>query len=459
MAITHYLKPYVAWVTGWWRNNHQASSVWRLTRLYTGLLMLVVGILLWVLYQLSVGQLGRSQTLQLNQLQQQQQVLAEELSQADFIRQFEQQAEQSRQFIMAYSDNHTTYGRLATIPKRVTACPQIARFPVYNYNEIRLFSGCVQSLNNGRLLVATDDEALFDLREQFIQASVAALALALALGLITGWFFSAQVLRRVNSINEIALKVEAGELSARVPLSKRNDEFDHMATHINKMLLQVEHSFDAITGVTDAIAHDLRTPLGRLRLRLEQAQLDAKKQHVTSEQLSSMLAELDGILATFTAMLELTRLEQQQQKANFKQLDLANIAEDAIELIQPLAQQRNQVLNVEIKQACKLLGDATLLFRAIYNLLENASKYAGEQSQIKLTVNATGFSLSDNGPGIPESETDKVFQRLYRLESSRNSPGYGLGLPLVRAIIRLHEGEVKLQSNQPGLTVLVNFGE
>ncbi|UPW18791.1 HAMP domain-containing histidine kinase [Agarivorans sp. TSD2052] len=457
MVLAHYLKPYVAWVTGWWRNNHRASSVWRLTRLYTGLLMLVVGILLWVLYQLSVGQLGRSQSQQLSQLVQQQQLLAEELNQQDFISQFTLQAKQSKQFVLAYSDGNTTYGRLASIPKRAKTCPRLARFPVYNYNEIRLFSGCVQSLSNGQLLVATDDEALFDLRELFLQASMVALALALGLGLMTGWFFSAQVLRRVNSFNHIAQQVEAGELSARVPIGPRNDEFDHMAKHINKMLAQVEHSFQAIAGVTDAVAHDLRTPLSRLRLRIEQALLDVEHQDIGAKQLAQMLAELDQILSTFTAMLELTRLEQHQQKSSFKAVDLATVAEDAIELIQPLCQDRQQNLQLTILQPCTISGDATLLFRAIYNLLENASKYAGEQSDIELMINGDGFALNDTGPGIPEEETDKVFQRLYRLESSRNSPGYGLGLPLVRAIIRLHGGEIKLENNRPGLRVAVTF--
>lgn len=465
MAIVPYLKPYVASVTAWWKNKRQTgymwrltrnSSIWRLTRMYTALLMLVVGILLWVLYQLSIGQLSRSQTQQLDQLVQQQTLLADELSPQDFINQFLLQAEQSRQFVLAYDDGSNTYGRLDTIPKRLAQCPALARFPVYNYNKIRLYSGCVQTLDSGRLMVASDDEALFDLREHFIQASIIALSLALALGLVTGWFFSAQVLRRVNGINQIAQQVEAGELSARVALSPRNDEFDHMATHINKMLAQVEHSFDAIAGVTDAIAHDLRTPLGRLRLRLEQALLDSEQQAVSPEQLASMLQELDGILATFSSMLELTRLEHQQQ-SNFSQLQLENIAEDAVELIQPLCAERQQDISLKLEQPCKLQGDATLSFRAIYNLLENASKYAGEQAQIQLTIKANGFELSDTGPGIPEAELDKVFQRLYRLESSRNSPGYGLGLPLVRAIVRLHGGEIKLLNQQSGLQVIVVF--
>ncbi|WP_246615027.1 sensor histidine kinase [Agarivorans litoreus] len=465
MAIVPYLKPCVASVTAWWKSKRQTgymwrltrtSSIWRLTRMYTALLMLVVGILLWVLYQLSIGQLSRSQDQQLGLLIQQQSLLAKELNAQDFISQFLLQAEQSRQFVLAFDNGQTTYGRLDAIPKRLAQCPALKRFPVYNYNKIRLYSGCVQALEGGRLMVASDDEALFDLREHFIQASIVALSLALVLGIVTGWFFSAQVLRRVNSINRIAQQVEAGELSARVALSSRNDEFDHMATHINKMLAQVEHSFDAIAGVTDAIAHDLRTPLGRLRLRLEQALLDSEQQAVSPEQLGSMLQELDGILATFSSMLELTRLEHQQQ-SSFSGVELEQIAEDAVELIHPLCAERQQTVSLHVEQACYLKGDATLLFRAVYNLLENASKYAGEKAQIQLSVKANGFAVSDNGPGIPEAELDKVFQRLYRLESSRNSPGYGLGLPLVRAIVRLHGGEIKLQNQQPGLLVVVKL--
>ncbi|WP_432455167.1 sensor histidine kinase [Agarivorans sp. QJM3NY_29] len=460
MAIDHCLKPFVVWVTECWQNNFKASSIWRLTGIYTGLLMLVVGILLWVLYQLSVGQLSRSQAQQISQLLQQQTLLAKELQPADFIRQFELQAEQAGQFVLVFISPERSYGRLQSIPSQISACPTLSRFPVYSYNEIRLFSGCVELLNTGRLLVATDDEALVEMRERFIHASMIALALALALGLLTGWWFSAQLLRRINRINQVALAVEQGQLDARVPLSRHHDEFDHLAKHMNKMLAQLEYSFQAIAGVTDAIAHDLRTPLGRLRLALEQSLIDVEHQRLSSTQVSAMLAELDGILVTFSAMLELTRLEQHQQQAQFSAVDLVQIAEDAIELLLPVSQQQDQHLCLFNARAAKpLQGDPSLLFRAIYNLLENASKYAGPQTQISFEFSGDGFIVSDNGPGIPEMESEKVFQRLYRLESSRHSPGYGLGLPLVRAIVALHGGEIKLSDNQPGLRVSVSFSQ
>ncbi len=454
-----YLKPFVAWVTEWWKNSRQASSVWRLTRLYTSLLLLVVGILLLLLYQLSVGQISRNQRSQMGELVQQQKLLAQELNQADFIKQFELQAAGSRQYILSFVTQEQVYGRLTSAPKYLRSCPSITRFPIWldNYDEIRLISGCSQALPQGLLVIATDDESLFDLKTQFISASIIALLLALALGITTGLIFSHRVLKRINTFNSIAQRVESGEMTARVPVSAQGDEYDHMALHINTMLSRLEDSFHAITGVTDAIAHDLRTPLGHLRQQIEQGLMDAHKSGSPTDNLTEMLVKLDAILFTFTAMLELTRLEQKQQTTHFAAINLQVVINDAVDLIRPIVEDNHQSLRIVGKQNCIVQGDATLLFRAIYNLLENACKYAGQHTQIAIEITDNGFIISDTGPGIPDHEKDKVFQRLYRIEESRSIAGFGIGLPLVRAIIRLHDAQIALENNHPGLKVVVNF--
>ncbi|WP_019614962.1 sensor histidine kinase [Psychromonas ossibalaenae] len=459
MVMFRYLKPSAAWVTEWWKNSSQASSVWRLTRLYTSLLLLVVGILLVVLYQLSVGQISRNQNAQMNHLALQQKLLAEELNQTDFIRQFELQAGSSRQYILSLITTDNMYGQLNSVPKNIGICPETARFPVWldKYDEIRLISGCSQSIEAGVLVIATDDESLYDLQRQFISASLIALLLALLLGITTGLIFSHRVLKRINTFNSIAQRVEGGEMTARVPVSSKADEYDHMALHINTMLSRLEDSFHAIAGVTDAIAHDLRTPLGHLRQQIEQGLIDAHKSGSDTQNLEQMLNKLDAILFTFKAMLELTRLEQKQQSSSFKVIDLQVIINDAADLILPIIEDNQQYLTVNDKAGCMVTGDATLLFRAVYNLLENASKYAGKHAQINVEISGHGFIISDSGPGIPDNEKDKVFQRLYRVEESRSIAGFGIGLPLVRAIIRLHDAQISLQDNHPGLKVVVNF--
>ncbi|WP_243834661.1 sensor histidine kinase [Psychromonas algarum] len=451
----------MVWATEWWKTTKQASSVWRLTRLYTALLLLVVSVLLVVLYQLSIGQMSRQQSLQMDGFIMQQTQLSEQLSSSEFIKQFKNQSENSRQYILSYQTNSDLIGRLNAIPKNITTCPTLTRFPIWldKYNELRLVSGCLQTLKEGAFVVAIDDEYLYTLKAQFISASIIALLLALLLGVITGVVFSVRVLKRINHINQAVSRVQSGQLSARIEVSKYDDEYDYMALHINTMLTQLEHSFETIAGITDAIAHDLRTPLGHLRQQIESEITEKSQQNLPTEQLQNMLEKLDEILFTFSAMLELTRLQQQKEQKiqHFKQLDLQKIIVDAVDLIEPLAEQKNQVLSIESLQSVLVKGDATLLFRVLYNLLENASKYAGEGAQIKVKMISSGFCISDNGPGISDSEKEKVFQRLYRIEKSRQIAGFGLGLTLVKAVVQLHDGQIQLLDNQPGLIVKVEF--
>jgi len=435
--------------------------VWRLTRLYTGLLLSVVSILLIVLYQLSIGQMNRQQGLQIANIIAQQTLLAEQLSTEQFLEQFELQAQSSRQYILSYQTKKELIGRLSEIPTTLSQCPSLSRFPIWldQFDELRLVSGCSQSMASGVLIVAVDDESLYELKGQFISASAVALLLAVLLGIITGLVFSMRVLKRINSFNQVALQVESGQLSARVAVSEQNDEYDHMALHINTMLSQLQHSFETISGITDAIAHDLRTPMSHLRQQIESEILSKRQLNLPTEQLQPMLDKLDEILFTFSAMLELTRLQQQKESNSqyFKTVNLQQIIVDAVDLIEPIAEEKQQVVNIASTEPLSIQGDATLLFRAIYNLLENASKYAGKSAQISVQLTHRGFTVSDNGPGISDIEKQKVFQRLYRIEKSRSVAGFGLGLTLVKAIIQLHNGKIELLDNKPGLIVNVEF--
>ena len=461
MGLPLYWKQCVASATAWWNSVKSAHSIWRLTRLYTGLLLSVVAILLVVLYQLSIGQMARQQQLQMDNLIAQQTLLATQLPASEFNQQFALQAESSRQYILSYQTSAQLIGRLDTIPQNLPICPELGRFPIWldKYNEIRLISGCSQALNGGVFIIAVDDESLYALKAQFISASMIALLLALLLGLITGLIFSTRILKRINSVNQTALLVEAGQLSARVKLSGQNDEYDHMAQHINTMLAQLQHSFETIAGITDAIAHDLRTPLGHLRHQLEAEIITKQQANLPSEQLQLMLSKLDEILFTFSAMLELTRLQQLKEEKSqyFKSVELQQVILDAVDLIEPIAEDRKQSVNIQNSDALVIKGDATLLFRAVYNLLENASKYAGDHANIRVEITQNGFRIIDNGPGISDSEKQKVFQRLYRIEKSRQIAGFGLGLTLVKAIIQLHNGKITLLDNNPGLIVAVEF--
>ena len=406
-----------------------------------------------------MGQMSRNQTEQMNNVMRQQVSLAQQLSLEEFIQQFELQSLNSRQYMLSFISHNKIYGELSASPKKITTCPTKTRFPIWleGYDEIRLVSGCSQNINQGQLIIATDDESLYDLKKQFISASLIALLSAVFLGLITGLIFSFRILKRINSFNGVAQRVESGELNARIPISAHNDEYDHMAVHINTMLTRLEDSFHSIANITDMIAHDLRTPLGHLRQQIEQQLLATKQQDNKYESLQDMLIKLDQILFTFSSMLELSRLEQDSKSNHFKNISINNIIEDALDLIQPLCEERQQTITISKNQQLTIKGDATLLFRAIYNLLENASKYAGENAEITISCGKQGFIICDNGPGISDLEKEKVFQRLYRIDKSRNIPGFGLGLSLVKAIVELHKAEIRLFDNNPGLKVSVLF--
>lgn len=407
--------------------------------------------------------MSRQQSLLMDNEILQQTQLSKQLSHDEFIEQFKIQADNSRQFILSYQSESQVIGHLNTIPKNIASCPNPTRFPVWfnQYDEIRLVSGCKLQLNEGALIIAIDDESLYALKEQFISASLIAIGLALVLGVITGVIFSKRVLKRINSFNDTASLVESGLLSARVGISPKNDEYDHMALHINTMLTQLEQSFETVAGITDAIAHDLRTPLSHLRQMIESEITDNVEKNVPTDSLQTMLVKLDEILYTFGAMLELTRIQQQKEQKSqyFKQVDLQTIIIDAVDLIEPLVEEREQSVRIDDAEPLFINGDASLLFRMLYNLLENASKYAGDGAKISVKMTENGFIVIDNGIGISDTEKEKVFQRLYRVEKSRQIDGFGLGLTLVKAVVQLHNGKITLLDNHPGLMVKVEFLE
>ncbi|BDX01539.1 two-component sensor histidine kinase [Marinomonas pontica] len=456
MTFPRFLKQYAALVIDWLKTR-RASFVWRFTLLYTALLITLIAVVFFVLYQLSIGEISRSYQQQIQLITQQQRLFNEQMSEEEYLAQFSDQTQQINNIILAYQNAETTYGHLTSIPNNLLACPAQTAFLVDSISELRFYIGCIEPLANGRLLIAFDDENLYFLRVQFLRAGVLALLLTLALGILSGRYLSTQLLGRIKGINDTAKVIQSGDLAARIHISHRNDEFDLLASYINRMLNQLEDSFHAVSGVTDSIAHDLRTTLGRLRLRLESHLHSINDTPINEEQLQEMLEDLDHILTTFSAMLELSRLEDKQARSQFRHVDLNQVAEDVIDLIQPLAQEKQQTLSLIITPQSFIQGDKTLIFRAMFNTLENACKYTDIGGTIEFITTPTGFIVKDNGPGIADEFKDKVLQRLFRLESSRTSPGYGLGFPLIKAIAQFHKGKLELQDNQPGLQVHVTL--
>ncbi len=318
--------------------------------------------------------------------------------------------------------------------------------------------------DNYRLLVGRDISDAATFRHRIKTTLLWSGLVALGAGLIGGSVMSRNLLRRVEQVNRTAERVVAGNLSDRVPLRGTRDEFDQLAANLNGMLDQIERLMTAMREVTDNVAHDLKTPLARLRARLELALLSPPNAAAPGEAIRAAIDEADRLLATFNALLSITEAESGASRNRAEPLDLGELARAAAELYEPVAEENGFALYVRSTPGVTIRGDRHLLSQAVANLLDNALKYGGgsdRPSEVVLAVtqhdDRATLEISDRGPGIPAADRDSVFDRFVRLEPSRSTPGNGLGLSLVRAVARLHDGTVALADNGPGLTVHLEF--
>jgi signal transduction histidine kinase len=283
--------------------------------------------------------------------------------------------------------------------------------------------------------------------------AMVAFVFAATLGALVGWLTSRWVSRRLRSLDATAERVGGGELALRAPLDHSDDAFDRLARRFNGMLDRIEELLGGVRHATDHIAHDLRTPLTRLRNRLE----ELRQQPASASQraaLDGAVAETDQLLQSFGALLRLARIEAQAPALDDPLLDMRELVGDAVELYAPSAAERGVRVRADLQTAW-IRGDRDQLFQAVVNLLDNALKYAPADSDVEVSL-GTGpdgveLQIDDQGPGIPEPDRERVFDRFQRLEAHRGSPGVGLGLSLVRAIVQRHGGRVLLLTRAPGL--------
>ena len=309
-----------------------------------------------------------------------------------------------------------------------------------------------------RLLVGRDVRAARVFRDGLLYSLNVGLALTVALGLAGGFVFSRTVMGRVESITRTCRGIMSGDLSKRVPLGRRNDELSQLSVSINSMLDQIERLMRGMQQVSESVAHDLRTPLTRLRSRLE-----ASLRHVADPAergaIEGALEDADSLLATFAALLRVARAEAGTQR-NFVDIDLHTLAEDVADLYGPLAEEKGLRFVARFERDLFVKGDPSLVAQALANLIDNAIKYTDDGAVTVALTRQSGrpaFVVCDTGPGIPDEYKDKVLERLFRLERSRTSPGSGLGLALVAAVAKSHGLELTLEDNVPGLKVSLRF--
>ncbi|CAN5917625.1 ATP-binding protein [soil metagenome] len=310
------------------------------------------------------------------------------------------------------------------------------------------------------LLVAQDAARLTDMQHAIVRAFAWAGGLTLLLAIAGGALLGSSFLRRIDTITRTSRAIMEGDLSARIPVRGTHDEIDQLIANLNAMLSRIQQLMDGLRQVSSDIAHDLRTPLGRLRQHLEDARERAKTTEDYDAATDAAIEEADGLLETFSALLRIAQVEAGAQKSAFTEIDLSGLVRSVGEAYQPAAEDSGHRLDIRVEDGVRLTGDRQLLAQMTSNLVENALHHTPDGSTVALALRKTpaGFEIEvdDDGPGIPEAERGKVFDRFYRLDRSRSTAGSGLGLALVKAIAGLHGLTIELKDRKPGLGVVVS---
>jgi signal transduction histidine kinase len=310
------------------------------------------------------------------------------------------------------------------------------------------------------LLVGRDLARYRPLEQRFWYALAGAVGILSIFGTLGGILIRRALLDRIHGIRQTVSAIIQGDLSHRLETNRSGDELDTLSQTINGMLEQIEQLIHGVRNVSNAIAHDLRTPLAELRSRLEELSLTKPSADVTFAELESAVADVDRVIRLFNALLRLAEIDSGTRRSGFVTFDLAEVAANAVEFYQPAAELKGCTLTMTSNGVAPVRGDPVLLAQALGNLIDNALKYTPEGGSIGVEVrrgpsHSVGVTVADTGPGIPEAERPKVVERFYRGDASRGTPGVGLGLSLVDAVARLHGSALMLEDNRPGLRAVM----
>ena len=323
----------------------------------------------------------------------------------------------------------------------------------------------VVALPNGmRILVGRDQTEQVRFRSIVQSALILALALMGAAAVLAWFFIGRRALQRLDRMSASSARILSGDLTQRLPVTGAGDEFDRLSENLNILLARVALLQEGLQQVSDNIAHDLKTPLTRLRNHAEEALAGPADAATTRSALEGMIGEADQMIRTFDALLMISRVEAGSHAVLKGEVDVAAIVADLADLYEPLAEEAGAALVVEAPASLKVLASRELIAQAISNLVDNALKYAGgtgHPARIAVSLGADErrwwLSVEDNGPGIPADMHGRVLERFFRLDQSRSMPGSGLGLSLVQAIAQVHDGQLRLEDAAPGLRVLLEF--
>lgn len=368
-------------------------------------------------------------------------------------------------YLVTTANGDRIVGNVASVPAAVLAKPGQSEVS-YGRGEANagehLAIVQVFTLPGGfRLLVGRDTEERDRLRAVIGRAFVSSLAAVILLGIIGGWLAATRILARVDAMTRTTRAIMAGDLDGRLAVAGNGDELDRLATNLNQMLERIGELMRGMREVSDNIAHDLKTPLTRLRNRADEALRRSSSADELRAALEAVIEEGDGLIRVFNALLMIARLEAGSAREIMAPLDLGAIACGVGELYEAVAEENGLVVEVRAEAGVVIEANRELIGQALANLIDNALKYGtpsgGGPGRVVIAVEARNglahLSVVDQGPGIPEAERDHVLARFVRLEKSRSRPGFGLGLSLVNAVVRIHRGSLRLIDNDPGLLV------
>ena len=360
-------------------------------------------------------------------------------------------------------DKHLIVGNLGRLPQGIPLDGNIYETVLLAVNiqaEPLSARVLILRLDSGDfLLIGHDVKQLIEFGEIMKRAFFWGGSLTILLGMMFGVALSFRPLRRIEQIQHACELIMLGDIKQRLPVGRHHDELDMLAAIVNRMLDEIERLMSEAKSAGDNIAHDLRTPLTRLRsmlYRVQQQLIDAPVQRPMVDQ---AIVEVDSLLLRFRALLRISEIENKQRRAGFKMISLQEILEQAVNFIAPLAEDKSIHLSMTAASVDPIQGDGELLFEAIVSLLDNAVKFtpAGGRVEVRLLRVDGGAQIDiiDSGIGIPESERVSVFNRFYRSENDLNAPGHGLGLSIVMAIIKLHGFGLELGNANPGTRVTI----
>jgi signal transduction histidine kinase len=369
-------------------------------------------------------------------------------------------------YLLANPSGAPLAGNLAAWPASLKDSGGWGNFsaPEWKPNAARrpLLRATFETLRDGtRLLVGKDITELDQVTERINTALLLTALLIVAVAAAASASITRRTVGRIEAINATSRVIMQSGLSERIPLRGTKDEWDELATNLNSMLERIETLMGEVKQFTDNVAHELRTPITRLRGRLEKSYNSLPEGDVHKSMIGDTIADLDSVQRIFSSLTRISQIEASDRTAAFRTIDLGEVVREVVELFDAAAEEKGGQLKTVGDQRVLVTGDRDLLFDAVANLVDNAIKHGPEAGRVTVDVRQSdpgaAIAVSDEGPGIPGDEIRNVFKRFYRLERSRRTPGNGLGLSLVAAVARLHGAQIEMLDNAPGLTIRLWF--